>query len=166
MEVKHWALFFVSIVSKEIYYIDPVGTLEEDLDEIANKFILFAATNKYLKNIQFVKKYINHQKQVDSYNCGVYVCYFFQLLINRNLNAFQNTISIDDYRKTIFKQISKNSTMTVCSVCRQTKRKSNSIFKKILPSNLIILKCKHAFHKECMQNESCVACCQLNENQF
>ena len=163
LNANHWALFFVSVISREIYYIDPIGTSETELDNIANKFVELVTSKKYLKNKEFTKILVNHQKQNDSFNCGVYVCYFFELLINRNIAGFNINIDINNFRRKILETIKKNSKMTVCCVCHKANTKKKNFLTKYLSKTLIYLECKHAYHKECIENETCIACQQIEQ---
>ena len=163
---NHWALLFVSLKTKEIYYIDPKGTTEDDLNNIGNKFITFASTNKHLKGIKFSKVLIKHQIQCDMFNCGVFVCYFFQLLVNENFSLFNDQINIYAFRKSILEKINVSSKFTVCCLCKTGQIKKSNVLSQLFSSKLKTLKCKHSFHKECIQNNICIVCNQINEANF
>ena len=71
---------------------------------------------KFCKNRNVIKEYkwtINdsiYQFQNDSFNCGVFVCYYFDLLNKRKVDELNNTVeSISLFRKHIFEKITKNS---------------------------------------------------------
>ena len=166
--LKHWTLFFVSIKNKQIFYIDPQGTEEKTSLEISKNFIEFAKTVKFFKNIKFENVSLKHQIQKDTYNCGVYVCHFFDLLIKTkeisilNNNIDQN-IDINAYRKVILKKISDNSKLTVCCIChrKEQQTKDKNIKNKLISmfsSELKVFKCKHTFHLNCIKSDICIIC--------
>ena len=137
---------------------------------LSKNFIEFATTVNWFRNIQFTTVSLKHQIKNDNYNCGVYVCHFFDLLINSNNidvwnNKLDQNINIDDYRQVIIKKIADNSKFTVCCICHkkeeQKKQKNNNLKHKImsmLSSDLKVLKCKHTFHLNCIKSEKCVIC--------
>ena len=166
--LKHWTLFFVSIKKKQIFYIDPQGTDEKTRLEISKNFIEFAKGVKFFKNIKFENVLLKHQIQKDNYNCGVYVCHFFDLLIKTNEisilnNDINQNINIDSYREVIIKKISDNSKLTVCCIChkKEEQTKDKNIKDKIISifsSDLKVFKCKHTFHLNCIKSDICVIC--------
>ena len=95
---------------------------------LSKNFIEFAKTVNWFKNIQFTTVSLKHQIKNDNYNCGVYVCHFFDLLINSNNiddlnNKLDQNINIDDYRQVIIKKIADNSQFTECCICHKKKNK-------------------------------------------
>lgn len=88
---------------------------------------------------------IPHIKQEDSYNCGVYVIYFFyKLMIKEPLT---DPIDIDKYRFFLKKMLLNNSSnMTKkCLFCGRTvKENETDIFKCRL--------CKRYIHNNCLLN--------------
>ena len=91
---NHWALFFVSILSQTIYYIDPIGETKEEIEAAAKNFRKYIDLKKYFPNSNFKEVQISHQKQIDSYNCGVFVCHFFEILLNQEIDLSKNEINI------------------------------------------------------------------------
>ena len=156
---NHLTLFFVSIVSKKIFYIDPSGSSQDKLDNKSKYFITFNQTTRYFNNIDFSNILIDHQFQNDTYNCCVFVCYFYELFLNFDLTLFSNDIDIDQYRNYIISKYLQYNKMTSCLAFKIEKIKS---FMKVFPSNLNVLDCGHAFHNSCLKNKSCVICIELN----
>jgi len=150
-------LFYVSIKSKKIYYIDPLGSSDEDFNRITNNFIKFANSSIRLKTTQFTKVKLNHQIQQDSYNCGVFVCYFFEILITKNYALFNRCIDIQKYRTYIQKRLREFSNIKICCICQLQDKKENPFIRKFKPS-LKVLKCKHKFHIDCLKQNSCTVC--------
>ena len=61
----------------------------------------FAATRTGLQHKIWKQSEIEFQKQNDGYNCGVYVCYYFYLLIIGTERLLNDEIDINDFRNNI-----------------------------------------------------------------
>ena len=125
LKLKHWALFFVSVQAKKIFYIDPTGPDENMLKKISNTFMEFAKSIDFLKNISFSIVPLVHQIQNDSFNCGVYICHFFEVLLNakhvdKQFNNINKSININLYRQTILNRIVEKSKITVCCLSHRS----------------------------------------------
>ena len=169
--MKHWTLFFISVKKRQIFYIDPQGTSQKNLLNISNNFKEFSKSVHFLKNLEFSAIPVIHQIQNDTFNCGVYVCHFFEILLNvKNIDLTNNNINqnidINYYRKIIIQKIKEKSKLTVCCICHQKdiphcKRKTKQQFLNIFSSNLNVYKCKHAFHSDCFNEKLCLICEKL-----
>ena len=98
---------FVDIDERLFTFIDSFGTTQEASDSAFNNWITFASHNKDIKALHAERPFINvlvkHPVQVDTYNCGVFVCKFISMLVQGEvinetsfdptaLNAFRATI--------------------------------------------------------------------------
>ena len=163
---KHWALFFVSVQAKKIFYVDPKGPDENTLKKISKTFMEFSKSVDFLKNISFSIVPLVHQIQNDSFNCGVYICHFFEVLLNakqvdKQFNNINKSIDINLYRQTILGRITEKSKITVCCLCHHKespKLKTQNKFLKLFTPKLEIYKCKHSFHVNCYNEKVCFIC--------
>ena len=110
---NHWALFFIDMSLKTIFYIDTDPAISQ-LHRTEKKISILNNWKKFCKNRNVMKEYkwsINdstYQLQNDSFNCGVFVCYYFDLLIKRKDYDLKNTVdNISLFRKVIFQKIVK-----------------------------------------------------------
>jgi len=155
-QLKHWSLLFISKIDRKIYYIDPLGASTETFHRITDNILKILVGKKYLDEVPFKKVEIEHQNQKDNYNCGAFVCYFFDLLINNNLNAFKKPIDINSYRYTIFNNIMSTNNMKICCVCQTSKQ--NRKLRELFFTDLIKIQCSHMFHKDCLSGVNCFLC--------
>ena len=154
----HWALLFISLLDKSVCYINPIGSTLDELriaTDCVNQFIR-TSKNQNFKDIQLTTLKIEHQKQTDTYNCGVFVCYFFEILLSMKLDSFKNNIDINEYREVIKLRIKANSKLKVCCLCGSfNKKRKYSFFNS---SELKTLNCGHLFHSDCLKDKYCIIC--------
>ena len=172
LNFKHWCLLFISVKCKQIFYLDPQGTSQNELLNVSNNFKQFTKTVNFMKNLEFMEIPVIHQIQNDSFNCGVYVCHFFEILLSKkNVDSSNNNINeninINSFRQTIIQRIKEKSKMTVCCICHQKdlpsfKRKTKKPFLNMFSNKLYVYKCKHAFHSDCFSEKLCLICEKLN----
>ena len=100
---EHWCLLFVSVISSEITYINPLGTAKTDCDNILNNWKLFVKSRVGLKDKDWkITRYSqDHSLQQDNFSCGVFVCYFYDKLINGEFQYMRNFFDLSDYRTNI-----------------------------------------------------------------
>lgn len=130
-------------MKKKATLIDPLGN---------ESFIRYTYLEKIQKFLKMAKigdinslNIIPHIKQQDSYNCGVYVIYFFYKMIIKE--PLTDPIDIDKYRFFLKKMLLNNSSnMTKkCLFCGRTIKESDTdIFKCRL--------CKRYIHNNCLLN--------------
>ena len=161
-------MLYANILTKEITFIDPKGAGDDEIDNIFKNFVLNLKNScKELNKINFTLLKIIHQIQQDSYNCGVFVCHFFDLLVNGKLQNFNTEINIDAYRNVILKRISEHSKITRCCFCKNVAK--NSRIKDLFTDSLIKYeKCPHIFHKKCLlekkiSNKACISCDKIKD---
>ena len=68
----------------------------------------FATNRTGYKGIKWKIDNSLYKLQNDSYNCGVYVCYYMKKLISNEMNL-QTHVNIDDFRNIIRQEIIRNS---------------------------------------------------------
>lgn len=114
----HWTLIFVDILKGEIHYYNSMyvsHTKANDHLIIASRMTKFLNKHNMLKKTDVLKAndmsfiFVNHAKtvpqQMDATNCGVYVIFFVQCILEkRNITKTMN-ISINDIRQKIFDDI-------------------------------------------------------------
>ncbi len=113
-------MLFISLVTKEVIYIDPKGTSTDKADTVTKNVNMHLAKIKNFKNLKLKSKIVNHQLQTDDYNCGVFVCYFYAILIENKFPNFDIKIDIDDYRKHIKELFMSNSYIKSFCSCGKT----------------------------------------------
>ena len=136
------------MITNDIVYINPSGTNERETNEVVQN------VQKYFKTKRLNFKHI--KLQVDSYNCGVFVCLFFQFLIENKIDFFSASkeINIDNYRNFVKETIQQNSKIEVCCICHSNKTGFTSLFKK----KLVTFDCNHKFHDKCLNSNFCLIC--------
>ncbi len=104
-------------MKRTLYYLDSGINFSPDYNSRVNYFFknwnLFVSFRKNLKKDKNdtwnLVKFDTHI-QTETYNCGVYVCFFFHLLINNNENSINNPVdNISQFRNFIKETILKNS---------------------------------------------------------
>ncbi len=58
----------------------------------------FAATRIGLQHKNWTLSEIEYQKQNDGYNCGVFVCYYFYLLVSGDERLINEKYNINNFR--------------------------------------------------------------------
>ena len=95
-----------NVKRKQLFYLDSLPSIgyENRLKKYINNWASFWSSKEKDENWQFV--YLTDQHQTDSYNCGVFVCYYFYLIINDNdIDIYKKNDKIDDFRKYIYEKI-------------------------------------------------------------
>ncbi|CAF0766876.1 unnamed protein product, partial [Brachionus calyciflorus] len=84
---NHWNCFFVDLENGQFIYLDP------KTDEPTNELKAFDNWNRYTNALNIKKEWklrslknVTRQKDLDNYNCGVYVCQYLKLLLSNNFN--------------------------------------------------------------------------------
>ena len=97
---EHWCLLFVSVITSEITYINPLGTTKTDCKNILDNWKLFVKSRVGLKDKDWkITRYSqDHSLQQDNFSCGVFICYFYDKLINREFQYLRNFFDLSDYR--------------------------------------------------------------------
>ena len=102
----HWCLFFVSIKDAEITYLDSLkystkegkkAAKDKQSDVLAN-WITFSKTRNGLKDKEWKLKEFTQHYQQDAYSCGVFVCKYFENLINGEPELIRNYFDLQQYR--------------------------------------------------------------------
>lgn len=93
---QHYVLAVINIKDKTFNLIDPLGSSVFKTKKYLDKFIFFLnLVNQRHKQSFDVKNWnpvnIDHLLQDDSYNCGLYIIYFFQNICeNKSLKTYKN----------------------------------------------------------------------------
>jgi hypothetical protein len=97
---EHWCLLFVSVITSEITYINPLGTTKTDCKNILDNWKLFVKSRVGLKDKDWkITRYSqDHSLQQDNFSCGVFICYFYDKLINREFQYLRNFFDLSGYR--------------------------------------------------------------------
>jgi Ulp1 family protease len=102
---NHWTLCFADIKEKIFYYIDSLKDNSIVNNTPFESWKKFCATRKGLSSNNWKLSQPKFICQKDSYNCGVFVCHFFSLLINRQVDLLNLPIDINCFRSEIYKTI-------------------------------------------------------------
>ena len=158
---NHWCLFFANLLTRELTFIDPIMTSDDEFDDAFDNFIINIRNSfECFKGKDFKKLKGKHQTQKDNHNCGVFVCHFFDLLLNGEITNFENEINPHDFRETTINKISLLSKSTRCVVCQ----KAAPFIKNLFSESAFVTfeNCSHLIHKKCLfENNSigrCLSC--------
>ena len=100
--IKHWCCLFISVKTSEVIFLDPMlASLEKQFSVLVN-WKNFCKNRIGLKEITWKTRYLDHITQQPQDNFGVYVCNFFDLLINQKFCELKKAFVIDNYRRIIF----------------------------------------------------------------
>ncbi|XP_047137477.1 uncharacterized protein LOC124813981 [Hydra vulgaris] len=107
---SHWILIHLKVKTEEVTILDPLHCNNMPNNSSYNKCIL-VAKNLFKQKFNILNAKVisapSHCLQKDSYNCGVYVCYYaLQLCEEKNLNDPFDEV---DFRKYIYE--------TLCGSC-------------------------------------------------
>ena len=102
---NHWCLLFVSVKSAEVIYIDPLLADIDKQDQVLANWNKFCKNRIGLKEKKWHKREVKNLIQTDGYNCGVYVCHFYNLLAKHKLFSLNLHIDINEYREIIVSNI-------------------------------------------------------------
>ena len=116
-----------------MFYLDSAPRFSSNyvasLDTYFKNWNTFLKNRVYMKNDWDLVTFENIEHQNDSYNCGVFVCYFFNIIIQsenhhqaRYLINRRITFNIDEYRQIIKETVIRNS-----SVINLNQRMMNTI---------------------------------------
>ena len=104
---RHLTTLFIDIDERRFIYINSLGTTQQATDDAFSNWLNYVAKRPDLKQLHEEKPFVNvvvdHPVQVDSYNCGAFVCKFILMLLNDeiiNSNSFEPA-SMDSFRATI-----------------------------------------------------------------
>ncbi|CAF0878791.1 unnamed protein product [Brachionus calyciflorus] len=135
---NHWCLVFIDLRNNFFNYIDPLGETKGR----QKKF--FQNWNFYFQQqykINLIQDNIEHSLQKDSINCGVFVCFFLNQLLNNKPLIINNSIkNIFDYRMLIMNVLKGFSAKSFCSYCGENLTEKDDV----LYGN-----CNHKYHNEC-----------------
>lgn len=153
---SHFTLVVVDFENKTFSYLDPMGTTEESTKKMFDKFTKFAQklniynnlSNKILVNELRIAT-INHVKQKDSYNCGIYVLKFIKSISNRkplsiefDPNEERNEIKLYLVEKSVDmtniclkcgKTIMNNENVSHCKICKRICENTCCMFEDTCP---------------------------------
>ena len=81
----HWMLLYINIAASEFAFINPLGASTKDLKATFRNWLTFVNGRKDLRAVHeskpFTQRVIEHTKQSDAFNCGVFICKFATLLL-------------------------------------------------------------------------------------
>jgi len=101
--VKHWTLLFVSLLDQTVTYIDPFGADRSKCEDVRLNWKKFCSTRNVLKEKTWIisPDSYSHSKQNDSFSCGVFICNFFEHMINKKREFLVNNFDLAAYRAKI-----------------------------------------------------------------
>ncbi|XP_065647825.1 uncharacterized protein LOC136077118 [Hydra vulgaris] len=149
---SHWILIYLKVITKEVTVLDPLHCNIMPNNFSHNKSIAVA---KDLFRLKFdilnptVISAPSHCLQKDSYNCGVYICYYaLQFCEEKNINDPFNEVQFRKYiYDTLCGRCLKNlesgfeRLYDICRICKNTSSKKNDWVQ--------CTKCPQWYHCEC-----------------
>ena len=109
LNCNHWAAICAIKDFKKFFYIDPFVADESELNlafQNWNKFMASRPTGEFPRQKDWEIGIFNHDKQTESFNCGVLCIKFLETIIVDNLSVFRfKDDSIKDYRSEYLKYL-------------------------------------------------------------
>lgn len=151
---RHFTLGYINNENHTFTYIDPQGASATCVEKMFSKFLNILMTiNSDLSKLYTIKTY-KHDMQQDSFNCGVFVCQFFERLCqNKELTNLETQSNYRTNMKNIFDTHRENTSL--CIHCLKSEE------------NVICSKCQQQVCKNCL-NLKYKTCTEyiLNPNEF
>ena len=102
---SHWVLLYINIESRNLIILDPLGQV--DVNSTLFK-IAVCISDRILRqifncHIEKITQIDNVAKQQDTYNCGVFVCYYAKQLTLGN--SLSQSFDTDKFRREIYESI-------------------------------------------------------------
>lgn len=142
---NHWCLIIADCEEKTFALLDPMGDKETQCSSYYNTFQKFLSyCFPELHHLQWNIKYIRHALQKDSYNCGIYILYFFKRLVSNESMA--ETFSPSEFRKDAqsFLLQSSSDMKLKCLFCGQSDQSKKTVSCK---------QCQRLCHIKCISNK-------------
>ena len=98
---NHWCLQFFSVKTMELVYIYPLLADLDKLDSVLSNWNKFCEKRMGLKDKRWKSLQVSHLIQTDSFNCGVYICHFYNLFIKQQMFSLSSAYDINGYRNII-----------------------------------------------------------------
>lgn len=118
-----------------------MGEKEKNQELFRKNWTRFSESIPIFKKKTWKFGQLNHSIQRDSINCGVYVCKFFELLINKKPLQFDDSLNeLKIYREKMNILFRNNSKTNYCSFCGDNLKKDDDILKN---------SCFHRYHSDC-----------------
>lgn len=155
--LHHFCLVLVDTKNKNLLFLNPYRNSIEETTLYLDKFLIYLRryneTKPALHRIDTVgwsPKLISYDLQNDSFNCGVYIIYYFENIVNGR--KLLNNVSMNDYRKYLQQKLIENSDDITndCIYC------GHSVSNHLL-ATLQCHTCKRRNHLRCISNEKLVS---------
>ena len=132
----------VDLSELAIFYMDPMGERDENLIKFLKNWTKFSESIPFLSKKKWHLKKISHPKQRDSFNCGVYVCKFLKLILEkkRELQFKDSLEDLKEFREEINTTFKQYSIENFCSFCGSALKLGEVTFQN---------DCFHRYHSEC-----------------
>lgn len=131
----------VNISESSIYYLDPLGEKENNKNKLLVNWTAFCHSISVFRNKKWKVEMISHSKQIDSNNCGVYVCQFLNFLIKgKDLRFDDSPDDLLKLREEINGTFKNNSLRNYCSFC------GNALE---IGEETLLTNCIHRYHANC-----------------
>lgn len=148
---NHWVLAVAFFAEKKFLFLNPLGEAPQEINKFFGKFC------SYLKREEVGSWKITrmkHSKQIDSYNCGAWIIFFFEKITQGS--SLLTNLSINDYKHTLQYMLLQNSDPVndICIYCG-----FNTIQKRDTYQTCIY--CNRISHDKCLRNKSNQYICEL-----
>eukprot|EP00794_Sanderia_malayensis_P017106 gene17106-18828_t len=107
-----------------MYFLNPLGELEKQIEKVLKNWRTFwrnRVTSLNCQDIQWTYRPIEHPKQRDSNNCGIYTLKFAeQIIVSENAQFPNSSQDLNDYRRVIAEELiaaSDHQETGWCRVC-------------------------------------------------
>ena len=151
---NHWCVAIANVEHKIFEFIDPYGSIAFKTEKYLKIFLRFLSFHNSINKTQQVShnnwyiKVSEHVKQIDSFNCGVYILYFIDKIIKRE--SLSEDCCINKHRISIQRSLLEKSLPmhNRCLCC------ANEVSSLLNTFNCMV--CKRIIHEKClkMHNET------------
>lgn len=141
----HYIIVVINLANQTVIILDPLG-LKADIEKLFMEKLRILMRILGMQNINFKLENKDHIRQTDSFNCGVYIIYYFEQFAK--LSLLTDAVDINQYRTYLKLLLLKNSDdmKSKCLIC------SNNI--DILVTLYFRCRtCKRLLHESCLRTQ-------------
>ena len=96
---NHWTLLFVNVKTLQVFYIDPFGALDYEVERVLMNWTKFCSKRAGLKKLKWMSSKTQHIIQSDQSSCGVLVSYFCQSMMEDGTGSLNDPeFDVDSFR--------------------------------------------------------------------
>ncbi|GFU55533.1 ULP_PROTEASE domain-containing protein [Trichonephila clavipes] len=129
----HWVLLVANLSLKKLNFYDPLGFgTEGKYINLSDRFMEKKLNILFCEEHDWPVSYPVHVKQTDSMNCGVFISYFTNRILEKN--NIVDTFDTNEFRKFMY-----NSITVFSSIVREFLEQFYNLWRTVLAKNKIVL---------------------------